>query len=128
MTLAEAVKAMSARSLEIDALDTQLAELIGAIESVLHERVRVRLEVEIDGGEVLGFGKIGQQWRLVLDRDGNETALASCPRDVRAEMFHAGHVARLLRDADADIVQQIEERQSALAEARAILAALRGES
>jgi hypothetical protein len=125
MSLGESLRKLTAANEQLAHLDDQLAAMIVAIEEALRRCTSVRISIEIGDGEVLSFAKFSSTWRLMIEHEvkghaPNRTPLAQCPRGTRARMFKDKLVARLIENADADVIDQIADREVALAEATAL--------
>lgn len=109
-------------------LDTQLSCAIRDVEVSIRTYVSTRIAIQVrlaNGVDVtLAFGKHDGKWCLVLEDDVQRAPLLSAPRDVRADMFAGGHIARLISEAGAQVAQQIAEREVAVRAAHGLVAAL----
>jgi hypothetical protein len=126
---------------QLDALDTQIADLIRRVEAALRTHFNIRVETTINGHvdyengwetvEVLAFGKWDNRWQLlILVGDPNDpeswstTPLLSAVREVRASVFLDGSLEKLIRDAAKLLSQEIANRQIALQKGSALALAL----
>lgn len=125
--LAHVLAEIRSKNREIQELDSRLSSLIGEIEEALRLHVNLRISVSLTDNEKLAFGKTGGQWRLIVESEAGETALASCSRERRVRVFATQSVERLLASAASQIDDFIAERKDVLARADVLIAALKGQ-
>lgn len=138
-SLSAVLRQLQDQKLTLDKLDDRLAEAIQRVEDVMRHYVGIRTSTimhqwEADELERLTFGKVRNQWHLLVERgrideDGDfivksASELSDCPRQKRAEVFAEGHLEMLLRTAHAKFESEISNRAQAVKNAEHILAAL----
>jgi hypothetical protein len=131
------------RQLQLDALDTQISNLIKRIEDALRKHISVRVctdlhDYSVDPNPIaftlLAFGKLDGKWQLTIetgllnDHDTSVTVkpLLSAPREMRMRVFNDGHVEAMVRGATAQLEQQIAQRRKAIETGCALAEALDG--
>jgi hypothetical protein len=138
-SLSAVLRQLQDQKLTLDKLDDRIAAAISKVEDVMRHYVGIRTSTvmhqwEVDELECLTFGKVRNQWHLLIERgridqDGDfavksTTQLSDCTRQKRAEVFAEGHLDTLLRTAHSKFEAEITNRSQAVMNAEQILAAL----
>lgn len=137
--LSQVLTDLAKRSAALDAIDTQISQLITRVEDGLREHFSIRISHPIHrdfGGEDyedLVFGKWDGKWQLLIESgdigspdDPAVTPLMSSAREMRAKVFVEGHVEAMIRGAVAQLDEQLAQRRAALETASALAEALDG--
>lgn len=119
------VSSLDEKTACLGALDIILTNKIEIVEDAFRKHMNVRVEAEWSGFGKLVFGKLGGAWRLLVVReDGQDVALASCPRETRVAAFTHGVIDQLVRGAGGQLDAMIARRRTAIEMADELLAAL----
>lgn len=115
--------AIAAAQGDLDMIDDQLSQAIETIEKLLHDRLSIRVELEVESEPFtrVGFGKISGGWHLVVVMGGKDHSLLSAPRAIRSRALAGGHVERLVLGAATLIRSEIDGRKAAIDAANRLL-------
>lgn len=116
---------LDGQRITLDECDDRISAAIAQVEEHLKRHVKIRVTLNIGNDRSIDFGKIDGNWRLIHGEGDDEEPLASSNRDVRAEMFAAGHIEALIRSIAEQFDQRIAERTRAIESAQRIIDALR---
>jgi hypothetical protein len=98
--LRDVVLALSAKTKQLNDLDTRISECIKLLERRLRERGVERIySVKLPDGADLGWSRDRRrrQWRFVVRTEDDAWELLSCSREERCEVFTCGAMDKLVR-------------------------------
>lgn len=108
---------------ELDEHDVYLSAAIVRIEKSMRDvaGIGIRISTKIDGVGMFEFGKFRNEWRFTVVTDRETVALASMPRDVRAQAFIDRWFEQLILAAPDIVDRNIDRRSQAVKNAEEIL-------
>lgn len=114
--LASVLKSLSHKIMELNEMDTAINRHIAAIEHSLAQFLSIRVELPLQNGPTIGFGKHNGAWRLLY----NGLPLSDQSRGDRADAFLENWIERLIEALPKLLDAQYGEREAAILKARSI--------